>query len=161
MSTPPPAFLQPPWFFVFFAAMWLGVGVALSYASGWRALAEWFRSTRPIEGERFRFASGSMGASNWFPVRYRGCLFITVGAEGFLLSLFFPFRLGSPPLFIPWTRVESVTEQPAWFVDRAVIRIRGLPTKIMIVGRAGQRISQAYAHFAASRDRRAEREPDR
>jgi len=88
-------------------------------------------------------------------------LFITVGAEGFLLSLFFPFRPGSPPLFIPWSRVESVTEQPAWFVDRAVIRIRGLPTKISIVGRAGLRISQAYARFAAGRDRRLDNGPER
>src|SRR5215475_7265121 len=102
MSTPPPAFLQPPWFFLFFAVLWIGVGASLAWASGWRALAERFRSAGPIEGERFRFASGWLGASKWFPVHYKGALFITVGRDGFLLSLFFPFRLGSPPLFIPW-----------------------------------------------------------
>jgi len=159
MSTSSPAFLHPPWFFVFFAVMLLAIGVAVSYAPGWRALAERFRSTRSIEGERFRFVSGSIGASTWLSFHYRGCLFVTIGPEGFLLSLFFPFRLGAPSLFIPWTELESVTRQPALFVDRTVIRIRGSSTKIMVVGRAGKRIGEAYEQFASSGNPSREAEP--
>ncbi|MFL6947918.1 MAG: hypothetical protein ACJ8FU_06925 [Xanthobacteraceae bacterium] len=83
-------------------------------------------------------------------------MFITISGEGFLLSIFFPFRLGSPSLFIPWTEVESVTEEAAWFVDRAVVRLRGLPTTIMIAGRAGQRMVEAYALSSRDRSRAAE-----
>src|SRR5262245_14953978 len=149
MPTPSAALIESVWFFAFVVAMWFVIGVALAYGSGWRALAERFRSTRSIEGERFRFVSGSVSASKWSSVQCRGCFFVTVGSEGFLLSVFFPLRLGSPPLFIPWTEVESVTEQFARLVDCAVICLRGLPTRIVIVGPAGQRVGQAYAHFAA------------
>jgi hypothetical protein len=141
----PAEFLRSPWFFLLFGALWLGAVAALAWASGWRALAERFRSARPVDGERFRFVTGWIGGPKRFPVQYRGALFITISGEGFLLSMFFPFRLGAPPLFIPWTEVESVTVEAAWFVDRAVVRLRGSPTIIMIAGRAGQRMAEAYA----------------
>lgn len=147
----PIEFLRFPWFLVSFAVLWVGVVALLAWASGWRAPAERFRSTRPVDGERFRFVSGSIGTSKWFPVYYRGALFITINGEGFLLSIFFPFRLGSPPLFIPWTEAESVTEEAAWFVNRAVVRLRGLPTIIMIAGRAGQRMAETYALSSPAR----------
>src|SRR5262245_39034258 len=137
MPTPSAALIEPAWFIVFFVAMWFVIGVALAYGSGWRALAERFRSTHSIEGERVRFVSGSVSESKWSSVQCRGCFFVTVGSEGFLLSAFFLLRLGSPPLFIPWTEVESVTEQSVRFVDCAVICLRGSPTRIMLVGRAG------------------------
>lgn len=152
----PAEFLRSPWFFVLFGAIWLGAVAALAWASGWQALAERFRSARPVDGERFRFVTGWIGASKSFPVHYRGALFITVSGEGFLLSMFFPFRLGSPPLFIPWTEVESVTEEAAWFVDRAVVRLRGSPTIIRIGGRAGQRMAEVYALSSRGRSRAAE-----
>jgi hypothetical protein len=152
----PAEFLKSPWLFVLFGAMWLGGGAVLARASGWRALAERFRSARPVDGERFRFVTGWIGASKSFPVQYRGALFITISGEGFLLSIFFPFRLGSPPLFIPWTEVESVTEEAAWFVDRVVVRLRDLPTVIRIAGRAGQRMAEAYALSSRGRSRAAE-----
>jgi hypothetical protein len=151
----PAEFLKSPWFFVLFGLLWLGVGAVLARASGWRALAERFRSARPVDGARFRFVTGWIGASTW-PVQYRGALFITISSEGFLLSIFFPFRLGSPSLFIPWTEVESATEEEAWFVNRAVVRLRGLPTTIMIAGRAGQRMVEAYALSSRDRSRAAE-----
>src|SRR5262245_465054 len=153
------SFLQSPWFFVLFAAMWLGAVAGLAWASGWRALAERFRSARPVDGERFRFVTGWIGKSKSFPVQYRGALFITISGEGFLLSMFFPFRLCSPPLFIPWTEVESVTDEEAWFVNRAVVCIRGSPTIIMIAGRAGQRIAEAYAQSSSARHAASGREP--
>jgi hypothetical protein len=158
----PAEFLHSPWFFVLFVAMWLGAVAGLAWASGWRALAERFRSARPVDGERFRFVTGWIGASKRFPVQYRGGLFITISGEGFLLSIFFPFRLGSPSLFIPWTEVESVTEEAASFVDRVVVRLRGSPTIIMIAGRAGQRMAEAYALSSGGRSRAAEpRRPPR
>ena len=49
----PAEFLRSPWFFVLFGAMWLGAVAALAWASGWRALAERFRSARPVDGSAF------------------------------------------------------------------------------------------------------------
>jgi hypothetical protein len=145
------AAFEPWWFFAFVVAILLAISVAIAYGSGWRTLARRFRSTRSIEGERFRLVSGLIGAPKRPSALCRGCFFITVGAEGFLLSVFFLFRLGNPPLFFPWTEIESVTEELTWFVTGTVICIRGVPTRIVIFGRAGQRIGQAYAHFSASK----------
>jgi hypothetical protein len=149
MPTPSTTLLEPQWFFLPFVAMWFGVTGLLSHLADWPALAARFRSTQPAEGERFRFASGSVGASSRFPVSYRNCLFFTVGNTGFLVAVFFLFRFLSPPLFVPWIQVESVTEQRFWFRSHAVVRIRGFSTKIMVPGRAGQSITQAYARFSA------------
>jgi hypothetical protein len=145
MPVPSPALLEPQWFFPLFVAGWFGVSATLSYLAGWPGLVSRFRSTHAVEGEPFRFASGSIGASSWFPVSYRSCLFFTVGETGLLVSVFFPFRFLSPPLFIPWTEVESIDEKRFWFVPHAVIHIRGSATKIMVPGPAGQRIIHAYA----------------
>jgi hypothetical protein len=32
-----PAYMQPPWFFLYFAALWLGVTGILAHWSGWAA----------------------------------------------------------------------------------------------------------------------------
>ena len=148
MTAPSFSLLDPLWFFPLFVAGWFSVCAALSYLAGWPGLASRFQSTRPAEGERFRFASGSVGASTWLPVTYCSCLFFTVGETGFLISVFFLFRFLSPPLFIPWTEVESISEERLWLIRHAVIRIRGFSTKIMVPGRAGQSITQAYARFS-------------
>lgn len=143
MESPPPKLFEPQYFVPLFVVGWFCLTAALSYIAGWTELALRFRSNHPIEGERFWFASGCVGASTWFPVCYRNCLFITVGESGFLMSVFFLFRFLSPPLFIPWFDVESITEQRFWFVRYTVIRIRGFSTKIMVTGRARQGITRA------------------
>ena len=148
---PTSTFFQPQWFFLFFVAMWFGISALLSLMADWPSLAARFQSTQTRDGERFRFASGSIGASMWLPVNYRGCLFFTVADTGLLLSVFFPFRFLSPPLFIPWAQVESISEQRVWFLQTAVIRIRGSSTKIMVRGRAGLAIIKAYERFSSQR----------
>jgi hypothetical protein len=119
------------------------------FIAGWPSLATRFRSAQTTDGERFRFASGSIGSSIRFPVSYRSCLFFTVTDTGFLLSAFFLFRLLSPPLFIPWEQVESVTEQRIWFLQTAVISIRDSSTKIMVRGRVAQAIMKVYENFSS------------
>ncbi len=137
----------PMWFIPIFVLGWFCVCSLLAYFAGWPNLALRFRSAQPVEGERFRFASGSMGISTWLPVNYRSCLFFTVNDIGFLVSVLFIFRLFSPPLFIPWAEVEAVTEKRLWLFRHAVISIRGYKTKIMVLGRAGRCISETYLRF--------------
>jgi hypothetical protein len=138
----------PMWFIPTFVVGWCCVCILLSYVAGWPKLALRFRSSQPVEGERFRFASGSMGTSTWFPVNYRSCLFLTVNDNGFLISVLFIFRLFSPPLFIPWAEVEAVTEKRLWFFHHAVISIRDYKTKIMVSGGAGRCITETYLRFS-------------
>lgn len=143
-----PAYMQPQWFFPLFAIVWFGIGGLIAYTSGWARLAATFRASQPVAGERFRFVSGSMGAA-FFPVNYGGCLFFAVGDMGIRLSVLFLFRLLSPPLFIPWSQVESVTAKRSLFGRYAVIRVRNHWPTISVRGRAGRFIEETYARASA------------
>ena len=139
-----PAFLEPQWFFPLFVLLWLFISSFLSLAGGWFSLSTHFRAPQSSSGQRFKFASGSMGVG-WFPVNYNGCLFVTVNELGFGLSILFLFRFCTPPLFIPWSAITSVETKRFVFVRRTVIRLREYWPSISIRGAAGERIAQAYS----------------
>ncbi len=136
--------LAPLGFLTFFVTLWLGVCALLAQLSGWRSLATRFRAKEGVGGEQFRFCSGSIGSSSWFPVGYRNCLCVTLNDSGVGLSLLFPFRVFSPALFIPWKQVESVKEDRIWLVKCAIVRIRGTPTRIGLQAKPGQSVVAAY-----------------
>lgn len=139
------------WLFLLWLAIWSGVTSGMAYLSGWPRLAGRFRAIRDVEGERFRFVSGSIGSPKWLPVRYRRCLFLTVADDGLFISVFFLFRAFSPPLFIPWSAVETLGEKRIWIIDHTVIHLRDFSTIIMISGQARQSITRSYEHFSSQR----------
>jgi hypothetical protein len=144
----PSELLQPQWFIPFFLCLWLALSAALALAGGWFSLSREFRSEETIEGERFRFASGSLG--QWpFPVTaYGSCLFLTVNRSGFRLSILFVFRFLSPPLFVPWSAVKSVECGRFLFVRYTLVRLlRGWPA-IAIRGRSGQVLAETYGRIS-------------
>lgn len=140
-----PAYMQPHWFVPLFVGSWCFVCGLLAHVSGWRSLAQRFPASGVVEGERFRFASASIGALSWFPVSYASCLFFTVGRTGLSMSVFFPFRFLSPEVHIPWSQVESVEESAQLLGRRTVVRIHGSTVKVTLLGRVGQSVSAAYA----------------
>ena len=144
----PPLTIPPdpnsPWFLPFFVLTWLAVAGLLAALSGWSSLATQFRASQPVEGERFRFASASIGA-RWLPVSYGNCLFVTVAPAGLRLSILFPFRFMSPPLYIPWSNVESVEEGRFLFMPFVAIRLVGHWSRIKLYGRLGQQVLRAHA----------------
>ena len=142
-ALPTPKFLEPQWFIPAFILMWVGISALLAVVGGWSSLATRFRSASSIKGDRFRFVSGSMGWS-FLPVSYRRCLFVTVGENGFELSILFPFRLLSPPLFIPWRAVETMESKRFLFRRYILFRLRDQWPGISFGGEAGERLQEAY-----------------
>ena len=140
--------MESLWFLALVVVAWFGITGLLAQLSGWASLAHGLRATLPASGERFRFASGSMGAK-LVPVNYGGCLFVTVGEAGIRLSLLLPFRFRSPALFIAWSQMESVTERRLIFSTCTAIRVRDRWPTITVRGRAGQFIRAAYAHLGS------------
>jgi hypothetical protein len=144
------ALVQPQWLVVLFAALWLGVCALLARISGWASLGAAFPARYPALGERFRLVSGSMGSER-FPVSYKSCLIIRVSRRGLHLSVFFPFRFRSPPLFIPWGEIASVTEKPFRRTFGVAIRLRRPWPVISVRGQAGHSIREAFALAASAR----------
>jgi hypothetical protein len=123
--------------------MWVGICSMLAVFSGWKSLSSRFPSEQIVDGERFRFASAAFGQP-WFPVNYSNCLFFTVAPTGLRLSILFLFRPLSPPMFIPWSQIESVSEQRFLFMRSTVVRFRDHWSRIRVYGSAGQYILRAY-----------------
>ncbi len=132
------------WFLSLFVLMWFVMSGLLSLISGWWGLASRFRSEKLAHGDSFRFVSGSIGSA-LFPVSYGSCLFVTINEEGFRVAILFLFRFLSPPLLIPWSKVESVIEKRFFFMRYAAIRIRENWPVLSFCGKAGKRILETYA----------------
>lgn len=149
---PSPDLSEPQWALPLFALMWFGIGGSLSLLSGWWRLASRFPAADSIQGEHFRFVSGSMG-SGFVPVSYGNCLFVTINENGFRVSILFLFRFLSPPLFISWAKVESVAEKQFLFMRYTAIRIRDNWPIISFYGKAGKHILEAHAKVSSKSDR--------
>ncbi|MFZ6779876.1 hypothetical protein ACO0LD_23835 [Undibacterium sp. Ji83W] len=132
----------------------LGISTALSFLGGWASLATQFRANQAATGERFRFVTGSMG-SRFFPVNYGSCLFVTVSEQGLHLSVFFLFRMFSPPLFLPWSQMETVEKKRYFFRNGTVINMRGQRPKLMLLGAVAEAVATAYAKAEAQKGSRA------
>ena len=145
------ASLGPAWVVLLVVALlWLGVSAMLARIGGWSTLAGPFRARYPVVGERFRFVSASMGKAR-LPVNYKGCLFMVVNRHGLHISVLFPFRFRSPPLFIPWSAVESVSEKPFLRTFGVVVKLRDQWPIIRVPGRAAHVIRQAHDVSPSSR----------
>jgi len=136
--------MEPVSFLAGFVLLWLGMSAVLAVLGGWSNLARRFRARGPAKGELIRFVSGSMGAP-LLPVGYGRSLNLTVGEEGFGLSVLFLLRFFSPPLFIPWDAVESVEAKRSLIGRYTAIRVRDRWPTISIRGDAGERLAQKYA----------------
>jgi hypothetical protein len=91
---------------VVFPIFWGGTLLLLSYIGGWSRLAEHYRSDRSEWGKMFYLRSARVG---W--VGYGSCLTFGVSGAGLHMSVLFPFRVGHPPLFIPWGEFHNVYEK--------------------------------------------------
>jgi hypothetical protein len=87
---------------VFTALVWCAVLALSSWASGWRRLARAFGNPSLVAGTPTRFLSARIGH-----VEYSGMLNAGAGDFGLALVPMWMFRPFHPPLFIPWTEMET------------------------------------------------------
>ncbi len=90
-------------FLIAFATLWMLMCFALSIWSGWWQLTNWYRGVLSRVEEKWRFESASMRRM----AAYAGYLKFSVGREGLGISILFPFRVGHPPLLIPWSDITT------------------------------------------------------
>ncbi|MBX7207718.1 MAG: hypothetical protein K1X78_05385 [Verrucomicrobiaceae bacterium] len=99
-------------FVVFFPALWCGIVWIMSRAGGWNRLAARYPAgTRAPEGEECRRVFGMVGMA-----RYKGILKLHFARDGFFMEVMPIFKIGHPPLFIPWAEVvDRKPFQLLWF----------------------------------------------
>lgn len=95
--------LIPFAFLIIFPLFWCGVVWLLAQLAGWSRLATRYRTEQAPSGTRFSAIYGHIGL-----VSYRGMLECVANDEGLYLRPGMMFRVGHPPLFIPWTEFQDV-----------------------------------------------------
>ena|SRR5947209_333820 len=104
---------------LFFLTIWCGVCFVLSRVSGWNLLSTRFRTDSPFSGETWVWQSARM---RWF-CNYNHCLTFGSDRSGLYMAIMFIFRLGSPPLLIPWPEVTIGRRRTVLFFPFVELRI--------------------------------------
>lgn len=86
---------------VAFGLIWTAVSLLISLFSGWGQLAKYYRTDNIPAGKSLGNYWLLMG-----PANYRGVTTIQPSSEGLYLSILLLFRLGHPPLLIPWRDIR-------------------------------------------------------
>jgi hypothetical protein len=118
-------------------SLWAGIALALAHLGGWRSLAREYRASSGFAGRRFHFQSARFGG--W--VGYNGSL--TAGSDvfGLHLSVWSIFRMGHPPLLIPWQEVSVSIEKHRWISVAALTFARNPGVTVRITRRLAERLA--------------------
>jgi len=120
-------------------AGWTGFSYLISYMSGWRYLARVYRASQPFLGGRWRPWAASM---RW-GVNYNGLLALGADSQGMHMSVFFLFRIGHPPLFIPWPDISASPLRSWWFRMARLEFEKYRSTYLLIPQKMAERLSHA------------------
>jgi hypothetical protein len=104
--------------------IWPLVSVLISSTGGWGQLGRRFRYPVNFKGPQWSFQSGRM---RWV-AGYTHCLTLGASDQGLFMSVILPFRIGHPPLLIPWAEIR--VEQGTLFPLRAVKFVLGREASI-------------------------------
>jgi hypothetical protein len=115
------AFSDGDWhFFLLFLAFWTAICLGMAHL-GWAKLARCYRASESFDGKRRFFRTAEVGQSS-----YRNCLTTGVSPRALHLSVLFPFRVGHPPLQIPWEDISA--SDIRWLLGRGYeLRFRLAP----------------------------------
>ncbi|BDS07039.1 hypothetical protein NT6N_20790 [Oceaniferula spumae] len=88
--------------FLLFIGGWVSVCWMLSHLGGWHKLAKQYRRQHKPTGKKHFMASAKIGLAN-----YNNCLTLYTSPDGLYLSVWPMFRIGHPPLFLPWSELHN------------------------------------------------------
>jgi len=125
----------------FFVLFWsFAVMFLVARLTGWATLAQRFRLTSTFTGPTWAFQSARMRWST----HYGSCLNVGADATGLTLSVFFLFRPGHPPLFVPWSEISVVERRKILFIKQVKLLLgREEQIPFVISGGLADRIQAA------------------
>jgi hypothetical protein len=115
---------------------WCLLCYLVSVITGWGALAGRYPAQTVPRGTTFRLASlGTCRLGG-----YNNALTAVVSDQGLYFSVFSIFRLGHPPMLIPWEAVAEVTEGKILNQTVTSIVLHHEQTRLLTGGRLGEAI---------------------
>jgi hypothetical protein len=93
----------------YFLSLWIFIAYIVSWIGGWHLLTQRFRTDSEFTGTVYRWFYTTMRLG----VHYNGALKVGGDAEGLYIAPMLLFRIGHPPLLIPWTEIS--VEKSRWW----------------------------------------------
>lgn len=123
------ALLVSPYIFpIFFITLWSVISYVVSMFSGWITLSYRFRKQSDPYG-RTRVAGPLFyGVYMRLWTRYSGVIRLIAAEDALYVSVVFLFRIGHPPLCIPWPEIEL--SRTKYFFRRYVVLTLGRQEQI-------------------------------
>ena len=90
-------------YILIFIALWGCVCKLISVFGGWQALSRDYRTNSAFDGQKLWLKS--VGIRRW--TNYSNCITVGVNKYGLYVSVLPIFRIGHPPLFIPWLDIST------------------------------------------------------
>lgn len=99
---------------VLFACLWISISFVISLCSGWYALATRFARKSEPYGETRTAGPFSYTIYMRFWCHYSSVIRLTAASDGLYPSVMFLFRVGHPPLQIPWSEIRLCRTRWFW-----------------------------------------------
>ena len=131
--------INPFYYAIFFLVFWLLLNFIVSRLTGWARIASHYRNVGGFTGKVWRFQTITTRRG----MAYKGNMNVGADSRGLYLSLFFLFRFGHPPVFVPWGDI-TVTEKQISKSRMLELRFRkteDLPVRIF--AKLGDRLAEA------------------
>jgi len=97
---------NPYGFAIYFVTLWCAACFVISLVSGWFRLASSFRRESDPLGKTRNVGPMFYGVSMRFWTNYNGVIRLSAADDALYLSVFFLFRVGHPPLRVPWGEIQ-------------------------------------------------------
>lgn len=94
--------------------LWCLQSYLSSIASGWQSLIPRFASTSEYLGETLTIRRFPREICMRWGIDYTNVVQLAPDEDGLHLSAFLPFRIGHPPLLIPWREIHEKTVDGLW-----------------------------------------------
>lgn len=91
---------------ILFVTFWCAVCFLVSFISGWFTLARHFKKQTEPYGDSKTAGPFSYTVYMRFWSHYSSLIRITAAGDALYLSILLPFRMGHPPLCIPWSEIK-------------------------------------------------------
>jgi hypothetical protein len=123
---------------IFFAAVWYLTLSLISIMSGWHSLSRRFKKQSEPYGEIKAVGPFFYSIYMRFWSHYSSVVRLTAASDGLYALVLFPFRIGHPPLRIPWNEIQF--GRTKWFLRTYIVLTLG--NEEMIPMRISQRLAR-------------------
>jgi hypothetical protein len=106
---------------IFFVASWIGIVLLVGRLSGWGRLARLYTTDKSFPDDTKGWQTVAFGMSS-----YKGCVWVGCDRAGLYLKTgpWILYRLGHPPLFIPWSAVSHAERVKRWWLGFVKFELR-------------------------------------